>query len=77
MNQAMREISIMNGLNISYFDYGLIKQGRKKLFNYYKTDKISAEQKHALEKAGCTIKGAFCEYAPEIRSVLICFPKGF
>jgi hypothetical protein len=77
MNQAMRQITVLNNNNLSYYDFGIIKQGKKKLFNYYKVDKITLEQKQSLEHAGCVIKGCSPQYAPEIKSVLICFPKGY
>lgn len=62
---------------VSYYAYGTIKQGKTALFNYYKADKVTDAQLEALREycPDVQVKGARSEYAPELRSVLVCFPK--
>ena len=52
------------------------KTGRK-LYDFYKTDFLTESQKSAIlvwcPKA--IFRGAFAEYAPELRGIYICFPK--
>ena len=62
---------------VSYHDYGTIKQGKTALFTYFKADKITDTQLAAI-KAFCPdvqVKGLRSQYAPELTSVAICFPK--
>lgn len=62
---------------VSYHDYGTIKQGKTALFTYFKADRITDTQLAAI-KAFCPdvqVKGLRSQYAPELTSVAICFPK--
>jgi len=62
---------------VSYYDYGTIKQGKTALFDYYKSDKVTDEQL-AIIRQYCPdvqVKGVRSEYAPELRAVIVCFPK--
>lgn len=62
---------------IAYHAYGIIKNDGKALFNYYKCDKITAEQQKKIAEfcPDAMIRGCASQYAPELRSVLVCFPK--
>ncbi len=62
---------------INYYDYGTIKQGKTALFNYYKCDKVTEDQLATIRQycPDVQVKGARSQYAPELRSVLVCFPK--
>ena len=62
---------------VSYHDYGTIKQGSTALFNYYKCDKVTEGQLATIRQycPDVQVKGIRSEYAPEIKSVAICFPK--
>ena len=62
---------------VSYHAFGVIKQGKTMLFDYYKCDKVTDEQAEALRQfcPDMQVKGCRAEYAPELRSVLLCFPK--
>lgn len=73
MNKGIKQVHIVLEAGISYYEFGTIKQGRKKLYDYYKTDKITQQQKEFLESNGAIIKLSYCQYAPEIKSALICF----
>lgn len=77
MSKAFTQVQLLNNMGLNYFDFGVIKQGRKKLFDYFKTDKINAAQIEVLQNAGCVIKYSRPQYAPELISALICFPKGW
>ena len=62
---------------ISFYESGTLERNGVKIFDYYKADKISADQKSAI-LAWCPLaefKGSSPEYAPELRNILICFPK--
>lgn len=62
---------------ISYHAYGIIKNDGKALFNYYKCDKITASQQKTIAEfcPDVMIRGCASQYAPELRAVLVCFPK--
>jgi hypothetical protein len=73
MSKYTKQVRLILDAGLSYYDFGTIKQGRKKLYDYYKTDKITHDQKEFLESKGAIIKLSYCQYAPEIKSTLICF----
>lgn len=62
-------------LGISYHAYGDIKDGRKIIARWFKADKVTKEQKQALQALDCSVYflTASPEYAPEIKNVLVCF----
>jgi hypothetical protein len=62
---------------VSYHDFGTIKQGKTALFNYYKCDKVTDEQLATIRQycPDVRLKGVRSQYAPELRSVIVCFPK--
>ena len=62
---------------VSYHDFGTIKQGKTALFNYYKCDKVTDEQLATIRQycPDVQLKGVRSQYAPELRSVIVCFPK--
>ena len=62
---------------VSYHAFGTIKQGKTALFNYYKCDKVTAEQLATIRQycPDMQVKGIGATYAPELRSVALCFPK--
>ena len=62
---------------ISYHAFGTLKIGKSAYFDYYKADKITDAQL-AIIREFCPdvqLQGVRKEYAPEIRSVAVCFPK--
>lgn len=70
--------SFLSEINVSYFDYGVIKNPQgKQLFDYFKTDNITAEQRSKILIAcpDAQFKTAHPSHAPEIIRCLICFPK--
>lgn len=62
---------------VSYYDYGTINHGKIAMFDYYKCDKVTDEQLVTIRQycPDVQVKGARSQYAPELRSVLVCFPK--
>ena len=62
---------------VSYHAYGTIKQGNSALFDYYKADKVTDEQLATIRQycPDVQLKGTRSQYAPELRSVIVCFPK--
>lgn len=62
-------------LGVSYHAYGDLKEGRKIVARWFKCDKITKEQKEALQGLDDSVYfiTASPEYAPEIKNVLICF----
>ena len=71
------EPSTLYSIGVNYYAYGVIKDGKTALFDYYKTDGINDAQKAAIL--------AFCpyavfgivrkEFAPEIKAATVAFPK--
>lgn len=69
--------SVIYRAGVSYHAFGTIKQGKTALFEYYKCDKVSPDQLETI-RAFCPdvqVKGISATYAPELRSVALCFPK--
>ena len=64
-------------VGVSYHDYGTIKKGKIAYFDYYKADKITDAQLATIREfcPDVQLQGIRSEYAPEIKSVAICFPK--
>lgn len=62
---------------ISFYDFGVLTQNGVKMFDYYKTDSVTQEQKRAILEwcPLAELKTASPQFAPELKSVLICFPK--
>lgn len=71
------EASTLYKTGVIYHAYGVIKQGKTALFDYYKADSITEEQIATLKQfcPDLQVKGMRSEYAPELRSVCIMFPK--
>jgi hypothetical protein len=69
--------SVIYRAGVSYHAFGTIKQGRAALFNYYKCDKVTEEQLETIRQycPDVQVKGIAPTYAPELRSVALCFPK--
>ncbi len=68
---------ILDKLGIRYFDNGELTQGKTRVFDYYKIDKIRPAQKRALLRLHPDVKfmKSASQYAPELTSGLICIPK--
>lgn len=64
-------------LGISYHGFGILQQGKVQLFDYFKCDKVTQEQIESLRSfcPDLQVKSSSPSYAPEIRNVLLCFPK--
>lgn len=69
------QASTLYKLGVSYHAYGDIKDGRKIVARWFKSDKVTAEQKEALQALDGSVYfiSASPEYAPEIKNVLVCF----
>jgi len=62
---------------ITFHADGTLSRNGVKMFDYYKADSITQEQRQKILK-WCPLaefKTASPEHAPELKSVLICFPK--
>ena len=62
---------------VHYHAFGTLKIGKSAYFDYYKTDKITDAQLATIREfcPDVQLQGIRSEYAPEIRSVAVCFPK--
>lgn len=72
--KAYNQVRILETAGVSYYNYGAIKEGRKKLADFYQCDKLTSSQLDILKSKGCIIKESFKQYAPELKSALILFP---
>ena len=62
---------------VSFYECGVLTKNGVKMFDYYKADSITQSQKNAILN-WCPLaefKTASPQFAPELKSVLICFPK--
>jgi hypothetical protein len=74
MSKYFKQVKLLTDLGISYYDFGTIKEDNKKTHDFYQTDRITEKQKYELELKGVEVLTSFKEYAPELKSALICFP---
>jgi len=75
--QVTMAAPFLYNIGVSFHETGNLKKKDVKLFDYYKSDSVNAKQKAAILK-WCKDARFFSsspEYAPEMRSVMICFPK--
>ena len=75
--QITRAPSFLYDIGVTYFDYGTISKGKNKLFDYYKCDAITATQRATILEwcKDAYFPRSFCEFAPELTSQLVAFPK--
>lgn len=66
-------------IGVSYHDYGTLDcaKTKRKLYDYYKCNSISAEQKETILEniPDAIFKTSSPEYAPELKRVVVCIPK--
>lgn len=70
--------SLMHKLGVSYFAYGTIKNGRKKIADYYKLcSPISDNQLNQLKEyfPAITTGKSVSQYAPELKQAVLILPK--
>ena len=69
--------SFLYDIGVSYHATGNLTKNKVKLFDYYKADKVTVEQKAKILKwcKDARFFNSASEYAPELRAVMICFPK--
>lgn len=70
--------NIFQRAGFNYYSFGERKNGRKKLFDYWKADKITDEQIKNLQELLPTLsvlKGHE-EFAPEIKFAVVAIPPG-
>lgn len=69
--------SFLYDIGVSFHATGTIKKGKAALYDYYKTDKVTEEQKEKI-LSWCKDAAFFntaWEYAPELKGIAIAFPK--
>lgn len=68
---------ILYRLEVKYYATGCLSHGETKVYDYYKADSITPEQREKITNIQSDIRfmTSACEYAPEITSGLICIPK--
>lgn len=71
------EASTLYKAGVNYHAYGVLKVHKTAMFDYYKADKVTEEQQKLIREfcKDVQFKGVRSEYAPELRSVCIMFPK--
>lgn len=69
------QASTLYKLGVNYHAHGDLKEGRKIVARWFNADKITKEQKAALQRLDDSVyfMSSAPEYAPEIRNVMICF----
>jgi hypothetical protein len=80
MLKASQAGSFLYSINVSYHEFGIIKDNEKrKVFDYFKCDSLTQEQREQILQANKYVKfkTSSPQYAPEIKKVLICFPTKY
>lgn len=75
--QITKAPSFLYGIGVRYYETGVLHKNGIRLFDYYKVDSVSANQKADILKwcKDARFFNSAKEYAPELKSVMICFPK--
>lgn len=70
--------SFLYSVGVNYHEFGTIKQGKKKVFDYFKAERLTDNQKSLILESipNCEFKTSSHQYAPEIKRALICIPVG-
>jgi hypothetical protein len=69
--------SFLYSIGVSYHSTGVIIQGETKIFDFYKIDSITDRQLDLI-RLWCPhfqVKLSVSQYAPELKSKILCFPK--
>ena len=74
-----RAAGFLYDLKVQFYASGILRDAETgaALFDFYKTDFVTDSQKAAILQAcpSAIFRGAFAEYAPELKGIYICFPK--
>jgi hypothetical protein len=74
-----RAASFLYDSGVRFHAFGILRDSATgaALYDFYKVDFLTDAQKAAILAAcpGACFRGAFAEFAPELRGVYICFPK--
>jgi hypothetical protein len=75
--QITKAAGFLYDLGVRFYESGTISKGKEKLFDYYKADSITPDQKAAILQwcPDANFKIAQSQYAPEIIKPIVCFPK--
>lgn len=75
--QITNAAPFLYGIGVSFYETGALKKSGVSLFDFYRTDKVTTEQKAAILKWCKDVRffGSHKEYAPELKSCMIAFPK--
>lgn len=77
--QNTRAAGMLYDLGVRVHASGVLREANTKaaLYDFYKTDFLTESQREAITKKAKDVafRGAFAEYAPEMRGIYICFPK--
>ncbi len=80
MLKALQAGSFLYSINVSYHEFGIIKDNdKRKVFDYFKCDSLTQHQREQILQANKHVefKTSSPQYAPEIKRVLICFPTKY
>lgn len=69
--------AFLYGIGVSYHATGTLNKNGVKLFDWYKADSITTEQKATILKwcKDARFFNTCSEYAPELKKVMVAFPK--
>lgn len=80
MLKARQAGSFLYSIDVSYHDYGIIKNNdKRKIFDYFKCDSLTQEQREQILQVNKHVefKTSRSQYAPELKKVIICFPTKY
>jgi uncharacterized protein (UPF0335 family) len=69
--------SFLYSLDVAYHSSGTMSLGNTKIFDFYKVDKLTSEQKQKIREQipNVYLKSVGCQFAPEIVKACILVPK--
>ena len=69
--------AFLHKIGVSFYEHGTLQRDGKNIFDYYRADKITPAQKECILSWCKDAKffGSAKEYAPEMKSALVAFPK--
>jgi len=67
----------LHSIDLSFYQHGTVDEHGKKLWDFYQCDGVTPEQRLKILEwcPNAIFQGSYKQYAPELTSTLVCFPK--
>lgn len=75
--QVTKAGSFLYGIGVNFWEFGTISKGKVKIYDYFKIDAISEDQKAKILEwcKDASFLNSHKEFAPELKAKIVAFPK--